>query len=98
VQYVQRSHRADAGAALTGAAQWMERQYTTNNVYPATVTGLNTSKYNLSVLASTNTSFTLQAVPNASWSDADCGTLTLTNTGLRGRSVVTTSLDKCWGR
>lgn len=98
VQYVQRSHRADAGAALASAAQWMERQYTTNNVYPATVTGMSTSKYNLSVFASTNTSFTLQAAPIAPWTDADCGSLRLTNTGAKAISGGTSTADKCWGR
>lgn len=97
VQYVQRSHRADAIAALTSAAQSMERQYTVSNVYPTTVAGLDTSKYTVSVFASTNTSFTLQAAPIASWSDADCGTLRLTNTGVKTISGTST-LAKCWSR
>jgi type IV pilus assembly protein PilE len=98
VQYVQRSHRADAGAALASAAQWMERQYTTNNVYPTAVTGSGTSKYAVSVLVSTNTSFTLQAAPIAPWTDADCGALRLTNVGDKAIYGGTSTAAKCWGR
>ena len=99
VQYVQRSHRADAAAALASAAQWMERQYTTNNVYPTAVTALDTSKYAVSVVASGNTSYTLQAAPISPWTDADCGALRLTNVG--DKTIYgggTSTAEKCWGR
>jgi type IV pilus assembly protein PilE len=98
VQYVQRGHRADAAAALASAAQVMERQYTVNNVYPLTVTGLNTAKYAISVSARTNTTFTLQAAPIAPWTDTDCGALTLTNVGVTGIYGGTSTISKCWGR
>ena len=99
VQYVQRSHRADARVALASAAQWMERQYTTNNVYPTAVTGLDTSKYAVSVVASGNTNYTLQAAPISPWTDADCGALRLTNVG--DKTIYgggTSTAEKCWGR
>lgn len=96
-EYVQRSHRADARAALASAAQFMERQLTTTNAYPATFSGTST-KYTLALAAQTATTYTLQASPTAPWTDADCGSLTITNTGLKGRTGVTATVDKCWGR
>ena len=96
-EYVQRSHRADARVALASAAQWMERQYTTSNAYPATFSGTST-KHTLALAAQTATTYTLQASPTAPWTDADCGSLTITNTGLKGRTGVTATVDKCWGR
>lgn len=100
-EYVRRSHRADAAAALTSAAQVMERQYTTSNPqrYPMSVSGMNTSKYAIAVSARTDNSFELQAAPIAPWTDAACGVLTLTNVGVQGKGVSGTSTaTKCWGR
>ena len=95
-EYVQRSHRADARVALASAAQFMERQFTTENAYPATFSGTST-KHTLDLLLRTATTYTLQASPTAPWTDADCGTLTLTNTGVKAISGTST-LDKCWSR
>lgn len=79
-EYTRRSERANARAALTNAVQWMERQYTANNTYPVSAgTSFDTSKYSISVAASTATSFTLQASPVSPWSDPKCATLTVTN-------------------
>ena len=95
--YVLRGQRADAVATLNTAAQVMERRYTTDNVYPATITFAGTSKYSISVVVPTTTTFTLQAVPAAGWVDAKCGTLALDNLGNRSSSGTETSA-KCWGK
>lgn len=42
-----------------------------------------------------NTGYTLTATPNGSFSDPDCGTLTLTSTGMKGRSG-SAALNRCW--
>jgi type IV pilus assembly protein PilE len=97
VEYVLRGHRADAAAALNTAAQIMERQYTTNNAYPVSVTVLDTAKYTIAVSARTATSFTLQAVPVAGWVDPKCATLALDNLGTK-TSSGTESYARCWGK
>jgi type IV pilus assembly protein PilE len=92
-EYVRRSERANAQSKLSEAAQWLERNYTTNNKYPTTIAGYDTSKYAVTLSAATDTSFTLQAAPSGTYTDADCGSLTLTNVGLKGS---TTGDAKCW--
>jgi type IV pilus assembly protein PilE len=92
-EYVRRSERANVQSKLSEAAQWLERSYTTNNRYPTSIAGYDTSKYAVSLSAATDTSFTLQAAPSGTYKDEDCGTLTLTNVGLKGS---TTGDAKCW--
>lgn len=99
--YVIRAGRSDGQAALLNLAAHMESYYTENNSYtgatsPA-VLGLpatsNKDNYNLSVSALTATTYTLSATPIAGTPQADdttCGTLTLTNTNIRGPSA------NCW--
>ena len=97
VEYTRRAQRADAKAALTNAAQWMERQYTTNNQYPSSISGYDTAKYAITLAAQTATSFTLQAAPSGSWSDPKCGTLSVTNVGVK----TATGSDgdaPCWAK
>ncbi len=110
-EFVQRGHRADARAGLLAATQWMERAATATGVYPtgSVPTSLfwdstNTEKrYTISFASgNTNAAFTLQAVPKNPGAQATdkCGTLTLTNTGLRGAKGVTTGtiVTDCWGK
>lgn len=103
-QYVLRTNRADAQAILMESAQFMERFFTTNNSYatgsttaplsavsPKGAAG-NAIRYNISFTANpTDSTFTLQAVPNGSQGDDPCGTLTLTNTGATGADAA-----DCW--
>ncbi len=95
VEYTRRAERANARSSITSATQWMERQYTTNNVYPTSITGFDTSKYQLSLSAQTNTSYTLQAAPTGSWTDPKCGTLSITNTGVKA-ATGSDGADACW--
>jgi type IV pilus assembly protein PilE len=42
-----------------------------------------------------NVGYTLTATPNGGYSDPDCGNLTLTSTGVKGRSG-SADLSRCW--
>jgi len=54
--------------------------------------------YNLTINAVTDTTFTLHATPTGSQANDDCGTLTLTNTGLKGITAAAAgvSTGDCW--
>lgn len=54
-----------------------------------------TKQYDISLLASDNNTFTLRAVPTGSMAGDTCGTLTLTNTGVRGAGG---DVGDCWNR
>lgn len=96
-EYVNRSKRAEAKAAMINLAQRLERCFTEHNAYNdgacpiannASVTTEN-GHYTV-VVTSTATSYTLTAAPTVS--DPRCGTLTLTNTGAR----TSNDNDYCW--
>lgn len=119
--YVLKANRAAAQGVLMEAAQFLERNYSTNNCYhrvdgtcgtarstnacvaaaagEVSLAGLcvapkeGTARYNISFGSILSQSYTLQAVPIAA--DALCGTLTLTNTGVKGESGTGTVAD-CW--
>ena len=97
------SHRSDAKQALQQLAQFMERNYTVAGRYdkdsggnaislPFSTSPLQgTTYYNLSLSSSSQTAYTLQAVPANSQTKDSCGTLTLDNTGNK-----TPSTSGCW--
>lgn len=118
--YVLRANRAAAQGVLMEAAQFLERNYTTNNCYHRSdgvcatarastncvgaagevdLTGLcvapkeGTARHNISFTSILSQSYTLQAVPIGT--DPLCGTLTLTNAGIKGESGTGTVAD-CW--
>lgn len=101
-QFVAKGNRADARATLLEAAQYMERQYSAQSAYqnalPARLTvspsgsGAGQNRYSVSVTAST-TAYTLTAAPVGT--DV-CGTLTLTNTGLKTRAGAGLTDAGCW--
>ena len=107
---VRKSQRAEAGAVLLEAAQFMERFFTVNSRYntnragaavalPAALTKSpkdgGTTRYNVSISAVTASGFTLQAVPVVA--DANCGTLSVTHAGVKG-ATGTLGADGCWRR
>lgn len=100
-KYVLRGKRAEGRAALLDAAAREERYYSDTNQYAALATALidNNSEnghYNLSIaLGANNQSYTLTATPN--FDDPDCGQLTYTNAGAKGKSG-TSSVADCWAR
>ncbi len=110
-QYIERGQRAAAKTVLLEAAQFMERYRSVNFKYPDGSTAGQTLPSNLVAspregskkydvaLDTTNvspaTSFTLTATP-AGWTDSLCGTLTLTNLGLKGQGSGDAAT--CWNR
>ena len=116
-EYVRRGHRAEARAGLLQAAQWMERVATANGVYPATTTrngadvtplpvSLTTvpgKRYAVSLKTSTDSAYTLIAVPSGAQSDDKCGTFTLDQSSVRGVVLAAASgnadlIADCWNR
>lgn len=113
IQSVTKTRRTSAQGCMLEMAQFMERFYTTNMRYdqtaaatPVAVTLANTSCrsemaafYTFSFTSGqpTQSTYTIQAVPQGrqATADAGCGTLTLTQAGTKGRSG-TTAMDLCW--
>ena len=104
VNQMQQARRADCQAALMQLAGVMERDFSRNNQYrnliaaggfpnQCPIDGGNAS-YTLGYQALTATTYTLQATPAGPQAGDPCGTLTLTNTLLKGQSSGT--LAECW--
>ncbi len=105
---VRRGDRNAARAALLEAQQFMERYYAANSRYSTAADGTgsptlptrlqaiptDTPKYDLTVSAVALNSYTLTAAPRAA--AEQCGDLTLTNTGVKGRSSTALSVQECW--
>lgn len=99
--HVIKARRADGKTALLNLSALMEHYYTENNSYlgatPAGVGGSALSSdgnYTMSISALTATSYTLSATPVADKpqaKDTTCGTLTLTNLGVKGPNP-----SECW--
>ncbi len=102
---IRKSRRADARAGLLELVQFMERNYTLSNRYdkdsggaavvlPFTETPKDgTAKYyDLTIAASAAQSFTLSAAPKNSQASDACGTLSITNTGVKSASGT----GQCW--
>ena len=87
---VMKSRRADAKGALLGLANTMERNFTTTNSYVG-VTPTNTDYYTITITA-TASSYTLSAAPVGAQVNDSCGTLTLTQTGVK----AVTGTGACW--
>jgi len=100
-QYVEQSRRADGMDALQNTAQRLERCYTQYGQYDDNNCGASgdvsdgfdspEGYYRIRSTALETTSFTLQAVPQGAQANDDCGTFTLTNTGVRDAGG-----DDCW--
>jgi len=105
---VRRGDRAAARSALLESQQFMERLYAANSRYSTAVDGTGepllparlqaipaeSPKYDLTVSAVTLNSYTLTATPRSA--TEPCGNLTLTNTGVKGRSSTALSVQECW--
>jgi len=110
--YVIRGKRAEGKTALLQAAQAMERIYTQSGCYSFTSTpcagtqvtappAASPADYALSFLAGPAAqSYSLMATPTT-FTDTDCGALTLDNTGAKGAlggSASAAVAQQCWGR
>lgn len=98
--YVVRGDRTSARAAMLEAQQFMERYNATNNGFtsaalPARFTNVppDSPKYTISLDNLAANTFTLTASPIGT--DALCGDLTLTHTGVKGNGGTGTVAD-CW--
>lgn len=104
-KYLVRGKRAEGRATLMDAAARMESYYSDNNRYtnadntlpPGIGTSSENGHYSLSVTASgTYQTYVLAATP-ATFTDDECGTLTLTQAGVK--SVTGTApIPDCWVR
>lgn len=105
---IAKSRRTDAQANLLELAQFMERHYTANGRYTdgdaTTAPSLPFAEspkdgankyYDLDLSTITATAFTLTATPKGAMAGDACGNLTLTHTGVKGRSG-TLALEQCW--
>jgi type IV pilus assembly protein PilE len=106
LESVKRARRSEARTYLLEAQQFMARFYSANGRYTTNEAGTTSPplpvrlqavpadapRYNLSV-AATLSSYVLTATPTA---NDDCGDLTLTHTGVKGRSGSGLTLADCW--
>lgn len=102
-EYIRRTHRAHARAALLQTAQWMERVATAQGRYPSALAAgageVEGGRYDDVVLSAVDdATFTLEAVPTGPQTVDKCGTFTLTNTGAKGVVGASLSAEECWQR
>ncbi|HDY84439.1 MAG TPA: pilus assembly protein PilE, partial [Methylophaga sp.] len=93
---VRKTKRTTAQADLMEVASFMERKFTENNTYVGTTiaaTGVTSDDYTFTspIPDLTATTYTLTAVPKGAQADDSCGTLTLTQTGVKGGDTAS-----CW--
>ena len=93
---VMKSRRADAKGALLGYANTMERHFTVNNTYVGAPTNPGTDYYDLTINATTTSTYMLNAAPKGAQTGDTCGTLTLTHTGVKGFTGTEGSAAECW--
>ena len=87
---------------------WMQQQYTLYNAFPTSLSNApallkqspatGAKRYDISLTtepAATTTTYTLQAVPVTV--DKNCGTLSITNSGLRAETG-SKDVDYCWNK
>lgn len=101
-QYVIDSRRAEAHSTIAEAANRLERCFTRFNAYNNAAcadAGTATSEggyYEVSAVTSA-TAFTLTAAPQGVQAEKDdCGSLSLTSTGVRGYGGTPANPSKCW--
>jgi len=102
--YVLESGRADAKAALYGASQTLERCFTRYGAYDDAACPMQqgdtemseNDKYQLTVTATTSTTFDLTAAPQGPQTkDGECANFTLDHRGDKGVSGSGT-VEDCW--
>ncbi|OTG60710.1 pilus assembly protein PilE [Acinetobacter sp. ANC 3903] len=99
-KYIVASHRTEAQAAMLSLAQYLESKYNASFSYPAastiptslTAPSNVSTYYTISVsMANVSQTYTITATPTSAQNDTLCGTLTLTEAG-----VKTPSTSGCW--
>jgi len=108
-QYITNTRRSEAVAFLRANEQHMQRFYQANNRYDISLSNTavalphqqapaaGTASYLIGFQANqlTRTTYTIEAVPQASMSDDGCGTLRINNMGARSVTGTKTVAD-CW--
>lgn len=108
-QYVQRSHRVHAQAALLQAAQWLERAATAQGIYPERaaipvgVLSVEGHRYTLEFRSLSADTYRLHATPTGAQESDLCGVFELTETGMRTQVAsplvpAPLSAQSCWSR
>ena len=91
---IRKSHRSEAQTAMLGFANTAERIYSENASYATVSLPPNSNYYTFSFpAAATATTFSIRATPTALQVKDKCGTMTLTNTGVK---TSTGSEANCW--
>lgn len=109
MESVRKSRRADATAALSNAAQALERYYTEKNTYLNASLGDSTGSifpdhapadrthgsayYLLSIANQGATTYLLKATPTGAMASDSCGALTLDHLGQKGAALP---IARCW--
>jgi len=103
-EYVLRSHRANARAALVQASQWMERAATAQGRYPDTanvpagILAVQGNRYNMTIVSNAG-AYVLTATPVAGQQNDRCGTFQLNQAGVRTQlGGATLTAAECWNR
>ena len=107
--HVQRSHRVQAATTLLQAQQFMERFYSVQGSYlnaagqkpslPAalqSVTVDGQTLYAVQIEQAEALAYQLRAEPQGVMRSDACGVLTLSHTGLKGRSGTAPTVQECW--
>lgn len=108
--YVVKGKRSQAKATMLSLSQMEERYYTNNyTYYPVTTappaaeplgwsnfagTNIATRTYDISVAVAASSVYAITATPSNGFTDAQCGTLTLDNTGAKGSTLG--NVSPCW--
>lgn len=103
--FILEGKRSEGKAFALDIASHQERHFTQYSSYATGLTGGGATNLTLVSANSENGyysaattgggSFTVTLTPNG-FTDADCGNLTLTNTGVRGRTGSGLSAQECW--
>jgi type IV pilus assembly protein PilE len=103
---VQKSRRGDATSALLGIASQMERYNTEKGTYATATLGAAppavyasvtmNGYYNLTLANLTATTYTAQATPTGAQATDPCGTMTYTESGVKGVTGGTWTMSQCW--
>ena len=98
--YVVRSNRTEAIEGLMAGSACQERLFIRNNAYNAAACGglTNNGFYNITFATSNgNLNFVATAAPQGSQTDDNCGTLTISDTGVKQAEGQTgTFAQRCW--
>ncbi|MEQ5836532.1 prepilin-type N-terminal cleavage/methylation domain-containing protein [Marinobacter sp. NFXS9] len=109
-RYVQKTHRADAKAALKELAQSMEEAYARNYSFKgladggsdtgtpnnAVLRGTSADFYNLTISSATANTYTLKATPTGVQAEDRCGTLSVDNVGVEKAVKGGSVVNDCW--